>query len=144
MNMFKPTKAKDVKSYIEAIDEPRKSEVKKVDKFIRKCVPDLKSWFAYNMIGYGTFHYKTKSGREGDWPVIALASQKNYISVYVCGADGQQYTAEKYADKLKPASVGKSCIRYKKVEDIDFKLLEKVIREGKKQTLDNDSAFATK
>lgn len=144
MNMFKPTKASTVKEYISGIEEPRKTEIKKIDDFIKKTVPDLKPWFASNMIGYGTFHYKTKSGREGDWPVIALASQKNYISVYVCGADGNKYTAEKYSEKLKPARVGKSCIRYKNFEDIDFKLLEKVIKEGKTQTLNHDSAFASK
>lgn len=141
MNMFKPVKATTVKDYINAIDEPRKTEIKKIDKFIKKITPDLKPWFAFNMLGYGKFHYKTKSGREGEWPVIALASQKNYISVYICGADGKQYVAEKYATRLKPASVGKSCVRYKKFEDIDFKTLEKVIKEGKKQTLDYDSAF---
>lgn len=141
MNMFKPTKATTVKEYIDAIEEPRKSEIKKLDEFIKKAVPDLKPYFATNMLGYGEFHYKSKSGREGDWPVIALASQKNYISVYVCGADGKQYTAEKYAKDLTGASVGKSCIRYKKFEDINLKTLAKVIKEGKDQTLNYDSAF---
>ena len=143
MNMFKPTKATDIKSYVDAIDEPRKNEIIKLDKFIKKTVPTLKPWFAYNMLGYGTFHYKTKSGSEGDWPIIALASQKNYISVYVCGTDGKQYTAEKYAKDLKGASVGKSCIRYKKFEDIDLKMLAKVIKEGKTAN-QNGMAFAEK
>lgn len=144
MNMFKPTKATSVKEYIDNIEEPRKSEIIKLDDFIKKTVPDLKPHFASNMLGYGEFHYKSKSGREGDWPVIALASQKNYISIYVCGADSKQYTAEKYAKELTGASVGKSCIRYKKLKDIDLKILAKVIKEGKEQTLNYDNAFVTK
>jgi len=141
--MFKPVKAKSAKEYIDEIVEPRKSEIIKLDNFIKNTVPDLKPHFATNMLGYGKFHYKTKSGREGDWPVIALASQKNYISVYVMGVDGKQYVAEKHAKDFPKASIGKSCIRFKKVEDVDLKKLANVIKEGANQTLNYDNAFVT-
>lgn len=143
MNMFKPTKAFTIKGYIDSIEEPRKSEILELDKFIKATVLDLKPYFANNMLGYGQFHYKSKSGREGDWPVIALASQKNYISVYVMGADGKQYVAEKYAKDFPKASIGKSCIRFKKIEDIDLKKLSKVIKEGADMTLNYNNAFVT-
>ncbi len=129
MNMFKPSEAKSIEEYIDLIEEPRKSEIKKMFDFIKKTVPNLKPYFAINMIGFGQFHYKTKSGREGDWPVISLASQKNYISVYACGVRDGKYIAEYYAKEFPKASVGKSCIRFKKVEDIDLKALEKVLKE---------------
>lgn len=74
MNMFKPTAAKTVREYIDSIEEPRKSEIIALDKFIREAASDLKPHFASNMLGYRSFHYKTRSGREGDWPVLALAS----------------------------------------------------------------------
>jgi hypothetical protein len=61
---------------------------------------------------------------------VGLASQKNYISVYVCASDGKQYVAEKYKHKLPKASIGKSCIRFKKVSDIDLTVLREVIEEG--------------
>lgn len=130
--MFKPVKAKNEKEYIDAIEEPRKSQIKKLDEFIKKVVPGLKPQFAYNMLGYGMFHYKTKSGSEGDWPVIALASQKNYISVYVCAVKNGKYIAEANKDKLGKVSVGKSCIRFKKIEDVNMKELERVIKEAEK------------
>lgn len=135
MNMFKPTKAKTPQEYIGLIDEPRQTEVKKIHEFICKNFPDLTPHILAGMIGYGSFHYKSKSGREGDWSIIALASQKNYISIYLCAVDKKngKYIAEKNADKLKPASVGKSCIRYKKFEDIDFDVLLEVLKEGKKE-----------
>lgn len=65
-----------------------------------------------------------------DWPIIALASQKNYISVYVCASDGKEYIAEKYKDKLGKVSVGKSCIRFKKLEDVDLNVLKEVVLKG--------------
>lgn len=132
MNMFKPVKAKNEKEYIDLIDEPRKSQIVELDKFIKKTVPKLKPQFAYNMLGYGMFHYKTRSGNEGEWPVIALASQKNYISVYVCSVKDGKYIAEANKDKLGKVSVGKSCIRFEKIEDVNMKELERVLKEAAK------------
>ena len=132
MNMFKPTGAKTIREYIQKIDEPRRGEIKKLHDFIKKTVPEFKPYMERSLIGYGKRHYKYASGREGDWPVVALASQKQYISVYICETDGKQYLAEKYKKELKASSSGKSCIRYKKFEDIDFKALKKVLRESVK------------
>jgi hypothetical protein len=94
------------------------------------------------MIGYGSYHYKYASGREGDWPVISLASRKNYISVYVCGAEGGEYVAERRKEELPKASVGKSCIRFKRVSDIDLKALESIIKEGARMIAKTDKAKA--
>jgi hypothetical protein len=135
MNMFKPTTAKTPEEYITMIDEPRRSEIQKIHEFIQKTVPDLKPHILYGMIGYGSYHYKSKSGRVGEWSVISLASQKNYISVYACGVVDGKYVAEKHKNELKPASVGKSCIRYKKLSDIDFDVLKKVILESVKSPM---------
>lgn len=129
--MFKPVKATTIEGYIDSIEEPRKSEFIELDKFIRKTAPNLTPHFAINMIGYGSFHYKTKSGREGDWPVISLASQKNYISVYLCSVVDGKYVAETYSNKFGPkVSTGKSCIRFKKLEDIDLNVLKEAIKKG--------------
>jgi hypothetical protein len=84
------------------------------------------------MIGYGKMPYETKSGRKGDWCVLGLASQKNYISIYSCAMDDGEYLAEKYADRLGKASIGRSCIRYRKLEDIPWKALEQVLKESQK------------
>lgn len=130
--MFKPVKAKSISEYIALIKEPRKSQIIELDSIIQKTVPSLKPVFESNMLGYGNFHYKTKSGREGDWPVLSLASQKNYISVYVCSVTNGKYIAEEYKDKLGKVSVGKSCIRFKKIDDINLEVLKKVLIEAAK------------
>lgn len=132
MNMFKPVKAKSIEEYLNLIPEPRKSEVIKLHEFIQKTVPALKPYFASNMIGYGEFHYRSKSGKEGDWPIISLASQKNYVSVYVCSMKDGKYLAEYYVKDLPKASIGKSCIRFKKLSDIDLKILEKILKAAAK------------
>ena len=128
--MFKTTMAKTPEEYIEKLIEPRRSEIEKLDKFIRTEVPNLAPFIISGMIGYGPYRYKSKSGREGEWCVIALASQKNYISIYACGIKDGEYVAEKYKDKLPKADIGKSCIRIKKVDDIDLSVLRKILKEA--------------
>jgi len=130
MNMFKPTQAKTVSMYFKAIAEPRRSEMETLHVFIQKTVPRLKSWFAYNMVGYGRFPYTFANGKRGDWPVIALASQKNYISVYVCAVKNGKYVAELHRRDFPNASIGKSCIRIKALQDINLKKLAVVLREA--------------
>lgn len=66
MNMFKPKNADTPEEYIAQIDEPRKHQIKKLHDFITETLPDLDVAIYHNIIGYGKYHYKTKSGQEGD------------------------------------------------------------------------------
>ena len=116
--------------YIDSLEEGRKQEIRRLFDFMRSILPKYKPFMQSGMIGWAIYHYKYASGREGDWPSVALASNKNYISVYVMGGDGTQYVAEKYKNELPKANIGKSCIRFKRVDDIDLTVLEKVIFEG--------------
>jgi len=130
--MFRATKAKSVKEYLATLPEERKSTVLFLHEFIQKSAPKLNPYFAYNMLGYGSFPYRNYKKELIDWPVVALANQKNYISVYVCAVDNGQYIAEKYKKELGKVSVGKSCIRLRKLEDVHLPTLKKVIREAAK------------
>jgi len=140
MNMFKPADATNIDEYFAMLIEDRRKALETIDKLIKKTVPRLKPWFTYNMLGYGAFDYVNYKKEQIKWPVIAMASQKNYISLYVCALDHStqtQYIAEKYAKELykegiKP-NVGKSCIRFKKLDDLDLDVLKKVLKEAEKQ-----------
>lgn len=124
--------AKSPKEYISKLEEPRKTEIEQLHKLIRKTAPSLEPTMAFGMIGYGQFHYKYKSGREGEWMLVGLASQKNYISLYVTCTKEGQYLAESYKPTLPKANIGKSCIRFKKLADVDTKVLEKLLKEAEK------------
>lgn len=128
MNMFKKVKAKSIKEYMATLTEDRKAPIKFLHAFIQKASPKLKSNFVYNMPGFGVFKYKNNKKEVLNWPVISLASQKNYISIYVCSVDHGEYIAEKYKKELGKVSVGRSCIRFKKISDLNLKTLEKVIK----------------
>lgn len=128
MNMFKASSAKNTQEYLAMLPDERRNILEKLDKIIRQTAPQLKDYFAYNMPGYGSFTYTNYKKEEIQWPIISMASQKNYISVYVCAVEDGEYIAEKYRDKLGKVSVGKSCIRFKKLEDLDLEIFEKVIQ----------------
>lgn len=63
---------------------------------------------------------------------IALANNKRYISLYIMATDpaGGRYLAETYKDRLPTADIGKSCVRFKRVDDLDQAALTQLIREG--------------
>ncbi len=123
------SKATTPTQYINELEGERKAFIKKMHTFIRKSAPSLRPYMVYGMIGYGSYHYKTKSGLEGDWFVVGLASQKNFVSVYVTMCDGNGYLPEKYKKKLGKVKTGKSCINIKKPADIDMKVLGKILKE---------------
>ena len=123
------SEAKTPTEYINSLEEPRKTQIKKLHSLIRKTVPSLKPHMKFGMLGYGTYHYKYASGREGDWMIIGLANQKNYISLYACLSDGKQYVAEKHKKELPKTNIGKSCIRFRKLEDVDLNVIKRILKE---------------
>jgi hypothetical protein len=122
-------------AYIEALSEPRRGDVRALHDLIRRTVPQLEPTMEFGLPGYGKFHYRYASGREGDWVLIALASNKRYISLYVTatGPEGG-YLAETYKDRLPRASIGRSCIRFKRLSDVDQELLAELLREAVSRT----------
>ena len=118
--------------YIDELQGERKDDIVALDAMIRKRAPDLDPHMRSGMLGYGTYPYRYASGKEGEWFVIGLANQKRYISLYVCAADDQGYLAERFADRLPKADIGKSCVRFKRLEDLDADVVAEMIEEAAK------------
>jgi hypothetical protein len=119
----------------------REAMIRELDNLVQKAAPKLKPVLFGGMtgkwLGYGMMPYQTKSMKESSqWPVIAIANQKNYISLYVMYLEDREYVAEKYKDTLGKVSVGKSCIRFKKLEDLNIDgvndLIKRVARKVEK------------
>ena len=90
--MFK-VEANTLREYF-AFDPARSADLRKLDALIAEAAPGLKRYFhkgtpagsagmRFKMIGYGRFEYAIKSGKTTPWPVVGVALQRNYISVYV-------------------------------------------------------------
>ena len=130
--MFKAVNAATVESYLANVPAERSETVLFLHKFIQKAAPSLKPHFASNMLGYGVMKCLNHKKQEIEWPVVAMANQKQYISIYICATINGQYIAEEWKERLGKVSVGKSCIRFKKLEDVDLKGLEAVLKLAEK------------
>jgi Domain of unknown function (DU1801) len=110
-----------VEGYLASLPDGRREIVTRVHEVVTDAVPDLEVRMWRTFIGYGTYRYRYASGREGDWFPIGLANNKAYVSLYFCAAeDDGGYLAEKHADRLGKVSVGKSCVRFKRLDDVDL------------------------
>lgn len=119
-----------VAHYIAALPQGRRDMVQRVHDRIREAVPELEVRMWNRVIGYGSYHYEYASGREGDWFPVGLANNARYISLYLCAADDEGYLAERNADRLGNVSVGKSCVRFKKPEDLDLDVVAELCRRA--------------
>jgi hypothetical protein len=116
--------------FLDGLAEPRRSEVAQLDAVIRAAVPELARTVHSGMLGYGPYHYRYASGREGDSCVISLASQQRYLSLYVNAVADGQYLPERYADRFPNASIGRSCIRIRHAADLDPAALTELLRKA--------------
>jgi hypothetical protein len=134
MNMFKSTAAKTPEEYIKLIDdEQRRKDIESLHKMILDIAPALKPHIMSGMLAYGSYSYKYSSGAEGQWSLISLASQKNYISLYICALDNNgKYLAEAYRNSLPKANIGKSCVRFKKLHDVELDTIKDLIKTASK------------
>lgn len=122
------------KQFIHSLEEPRKSQFKELDALIRKHASKLKPWVLSSahgdILAYGKYDYATKSGCKGEWFTIGLGNRKQYVSLYICAIKDGKYLAESYAKKLPKIKIGKSCLNIKKLEDVDLKVIAKLVREA--------------
>jgi uncharacterized protein YdhG (YjbR/CyaY superfamily) len=126
--MHGTSKAKTHEEYIAQVEEKRRADIRRLHELVREVAPELEPTMAFGMLGYGTFHYRYATGREGDWIKIGIANNKQYISLYCCAADEGGYVAERYRERLPKADIGKSCVRFKRLSDLDPGALKDLIR----------------
>jgi uncharacterized protein YdhG (YjbR/CyaY superfamily) len=123
------TNAATPAEYIAGVEEKRRPDVQRLHELVREVAPELEPTMEFGMLGYGKMHYRYASGREGDWMKIGIANNKQYISLYCCAADGRGYVAERYRDRLPKANIGKACVRFKRLADLDETVLRELIRD---------------
>lgn len=121
--------------------------LKQLDKLIRSIAPDLKPKIFQNMgggsaLGYGMMPYQSSAMKEpGEWPLIALAAQKNYMALYVCAVIDGQYVAEANKDKLGKVNIGKSCIRFNKYDDLNIEEIKEILKDLNKRYKSGEKLF---
>jgi hypothetical protein len=124
-----------------AFDPARTDELEALNALLRRTAPGLKCHFhagtpageagmRMNMIGYGRFQYAIKSGKTTSWPVIGLALQKNYISIYVSITRGRKPLVSCYADKLGELRAGSNNFSFQKFADLNAAVVGSLFAEA--------------
>ena len=116
-------------AYIASLDEPRRGEVEQLHRLVRRTAPALEPVMAFGMIGYGLYSHEYRDGRTGEWVLLGLASQKRHISLYAACESDDGNLVERYASRLPKADIGKSCIRIRRLADVDPAVLEEFVSD---------------
>jgi hypothetical protein len=119
----KPMGPTDPDAWLAALDDVRRPQLEELDARIRKVAPGLRRYVNRGFLSYGDYTYRSRSGRSGDWMCLAVASNKQYISLYA-GPIG----LEPYGARLPKANLGVGCVRFKRVADVDLEVIDEIIR----------------
>lgn len=120
----------DVQQFIESIEHPkRKEDSKELLKIFAEILNEEPVLWGPSIIGYGSYHYKYPTGREGDWFLAGLSPRKQNMTLYIM-AGFENY--EELLSKLGKYKTGKSCLYINKLEDVNIDVLKKLIKESAK------------
>lgn len=129
--------AKTIEEYIENLTEDRREAIEKLRVVIKENIPSgFEEMINYGMIGYVVPHTIYPSGYHCDpklpLPFLNIASQKSHVAVYHMGVYANEDLMSWFVDEYpkyskKKLNMGKSCIRFKKVEDIPYELIGELV-----------------
>ena len=129
----KPTQA-SVKEFLNQItDKERREDCFAVAKIMEEITGHKPKMWGPSIVGFGTYHYKYASGREGDWPVAAFSPRKKDLTLYLT-VGFEKHT--ELMQKLGKHSTGKSCLYIKRLSDIHVPTLKKLIKVSVKDARD--------
>ena len=124
------TKATDasVDAYLATITDPgRRSDCEALAKLMSKVAKQPPKLWGTGIVGFGSYHYKYASGREGDSCLLGFAARKGDISIYgLCPFPGR----EELLSRLGKHKMGKGCLYISKMSDIDLKVFEQLLKES--------------
>ena len=129
----KPTKA-SVKAFLNKIDdEQRRKDCQQVSDLMQSATGEKPKMWGSSIVGFGRYHYRYASGREGEWPIIGFSPRKNDLTLYIMPGFDE---FKSLMNKLGKYKAGKSCLYIKKLDDIDVSVLKKLIAKSVEKMAD--------
>ena len=125
----KPTSESVEKFLNKVSDEERRADCFAVAKIMEEITGEKPKMWGPSIVGFGSYHYKYASGREGDWPITGFSPRKKDLTLYL------MMGFEKYKDlleKLGKHSGGKSCLYINRLSDVHVPTLKKLIKASVK------------
>ena len=128
-NKTRPTRA-SVTAFMAAIEDRKmRADAKQVAAMMRRATGKRARMWGPSIVGYGSYHYRYASGREGDYMITGFSPRRQALTIYIMpGFDRFQGLMS----KLGKFTTGKSCLYIKRLADVDETVLERLIDESVK------------
>ena len=118
----------DAEDFVASIEDARKREdSRQMIALMRGVTGEEPVLWGSSLIGFGNYHYRYESGREGDFFLTGFSPRKSAFTVYIMPGL-ERYAAQ--LEKLGPHRVGKSCLYVRNLEAVDLDVLEEIIRDS--------------
>lgn len=128
-NKTRPTNA-SVKQFLLGVEDPQqRRDLKKIAAMMHRATGKRARMWGPGIVGYGSYHYRYETGREGDFLITGYAPRKQAMAIYILPGFERFGTL---MGKLGKHKTGKSCLYIKRLADVDEKVLEQLIREAVK------------
>lgn len=126
-NKTQPTETRP-EDFIASVAHPvRRADAERLDLLFRDITGFTPRMWGPSIIGYGRYHYRYDSGREGDFLATGFSPRKANLSIYIMPGYAD-FSA--ILDRLGKHKLGKSCLYVNKLADIDLDVLGELIRAG--------------
>ncbi len=123
-NITKATEA-SVRDYFSSIEElGRREDCEALSRLMTRATKHQPVMWGSSIVGFGSYHYRYESGREGDMCLVGFSSRKSDISIYLAGEFPRR---EELLSKLGKCKVAKACLYVRKLGNVDVKVLEQLI-----------------
>ena len=118
----------NVEAFINGVhDEKKRQDSFKILELMKKVTGNEPEMWGDSIVGFGSYHYKYASGREGDWLATGFSPRKQNMTLYIM--DGfDEY--EELLSQLGKHKTGKSCLYINKLEDVDLQVLRKLVKKS--------------
>jgi hypothetical protein len=118
----------DVQAFLNSIpDEKKRQDSFVILELMKQVTGKEPEMWGESIVGFGSYHYKYESGREGDWFLTGFSPRKQNITLYIM-AGFEEY--DKLLNKLGKHTIGKACLYVKKIEDVDAGVLKELVRQS--------------
>ena len=122
----KPNKS-SVTEFINSVEDPvKRQDSKTLVKLMQEITGSKPLMWGSSIIGFGSYHYKYASGREGDWFMAGFSPRKQNLTLYIMGGIKDQALFE----KLGKYKTGKGCLYVKRLSDVNVEILKQIITKS--------------
>jgi len=111
-------------------DEAKREDSHKILEMMKKATKAEPKMWGTSIIGFGDYHYKYESGREGDYFLSGFSPRKQNLTLYILGGFDEH---EELLNRLGKYTLGKGCLYIKKLEDVDTKILHELVTRSVKK-----------